>query len=65
MTDPTPPAVVREFAAGVLGVEEGGTYERTFEEETVDVPARFDRESATARWGFDGRLAVTVHSAGD
>jgi hypothetical protein len=65
VTDPTPPEAIREFADGVLRVEEGESYERTFEEEIVDVPARFDRESATARWGFDGRLVVTVHSAGD
>lgn len=64
MTESEPDAAVREFADGVLGVEEGGTYEQTFGD-WVAVPSRFDRESAVARWRFEGRLAVTVHSAGD
>lgn len=59
------PDPVREFADGVLTVEEGGTYDQRFAEEWIDVPSRFDRESAVATWGFDGRVAVTVHRAGD
>ncbi|WP_254536855.1 hypothetical protein [Halomarina litorea] len=61
----TVPEPVRAFADGVLSAEEGETYEQTFDGETVGVPARFDRESPVARWRFDGRLAVTVHRAGE
>jgi len=65
MDETAPPATVREFADGVLSAEEGERYEQTFEEESVEVPSRFDRESPTATWRFDGRLTVTVHSVGN
>ncbi len=58
------PEPVRTFADGVLTVPEGETYEQTLDD-TIDVPARFDRESPVATWRFDGRVAVTVHQAGE
>jgi hypothetical protein len=64
MSEQEPPAVVREFVEGVRSVEEGETYEQAFDEAVVAVPSRFDESSPTAEWGFDGRLAVTVHRSG-
>lgn len=56
------PAPVREFAEGVMA---GDEFSYTFEDAVVDVPSRFDRESPTARWRFDGTLTVRVHDPGE
>lgn len=53
------PEPVREFVEGVLASDE---YSQTFEGVAVDVPSRFDRESPTARWRFDGTLTVRVRN---
>jgi len=60
MTDVPEP--VREFADGVLASEE---YSQSFDDVTVDVPSRFDRESPTARWRFDGTLTVRIRNPGE
>lgn len=51
------PAVVREWAEGVLASDE---HIQTVEDAVVEVPSRFDRGGATARWRFDGTLTVHV-----
>jgi len=56
------PQPVREFVEGVLASDE---YSQTFDSVTVDVPSRFDRESPTARWRFDGTLTVRVRNPGE
>jgi hypothetical protein len=57
-----PPASLRAVADGLsTGVE---TTHR-FEDEWVDVPARFDGPSRTARWRFDGSVTVRVEEEGE
>lgn len=56
------PQPVREFVEGVLASDE---YSQSFDNVAVDVPSRFDRESPTARWRFDGTLTVRVHDQGE
>ena len=53
---PTPPAPLREFTADILADDE---VTREFAD-TIEVPSRFDRESPTATWRFDGTLTVHV-----
>ena len=60
----TVPEAVRAFADGVLTTAEGETYEQTFGD-AVKIPARFEEGSPAADWRIDGRIAVTVHRAGD
>lgn len=64
MEDSDPSPTVSEFAAEVLDAPEGERCERTFEDVTVAVPARFDGASPTADWRLDGGLAITVHREG-
>lgn len=54
---PRPPALLREFTADLMA---GDEVEYTFEDANVDIPSRFDRESPTATWRFDGTLTVRV-----
>lgn len=56
------PEPVREFAQGVMA---GDEFSYLFEDAVVDVPSRFDRESPTARWRFDGRITVRVRDPGE
>lgn len=53
---PTPPAPLREFTDDLLADDE---VTRTFAD-TIEVPSRFDRDSPTATWRFDGTLTVRV-----
>jgi hypothetical protein len=58
---PTPPARIREFLADL----DDDRADLTFDDETVEVPSRFDRPAATARWHFDGTLRVRIDRPGE